>query len=135
MTMELFTRDELELGIIMRDVPAMMRFYADALGLPLDSSFPVPGIGIRHKFRFGTNSIKLIELDQPIDVAPSAGPPWAANGLRYWTGHVLDLSTALEQIRAHGGTVVVDVQEPKPGIRYAIVADPDGNGIELVQGA
>ena len=131
----MFVRDELELGIIMRDVGAMMAFYGDALGLPLEGSFATPGIGIRHKFRVGANSIKLIELDRPIDAAPIDGLPWAANGLRYWTGHVLDLRAALDRIRTGSGAVLAEISEPKPGVWFAIVTDPDGNGIELVQGA
>jgi catechol 2,3-dioxygenase-like lactoylglutathione lyase family enzyme len=129
------TRDQLELGVVTHDHPAMMRFYGEALGLELVGSLPIASIGVRHKFRLGANSIKLIELDVPLERRPKGGLPWQAAGLRYWTIHVRDLDGVMARLAAAGTEQLTAIDEPVPGIRYVIVADPDGNGIELVEEA
>jgi catechol 2,3-dioxygenase-like lactoylglutathione lyase family enzyme len=127
------TTDQFELGVITHDHPAMARFYGEVLGLELVGSFPVPGVGTRHKYRLGRNSIKLIELATPLPDRPRGGLPWEATGLRYWTVHVRDLDAVLALLPAEAQLLPLTLATPP--IRYAIVADPDGNALELVEGA
>jgi glyoxylase I family protein len=131
--LELVT-DQLDLGIVMHDAPAMMRFYGEILELPLKRSFPMPGIGTRHHFAVGTNSIKLIELDEPLEPVV-ASLPWKGSGMRYWTVHISNLDEVMARVTDAGVKPLLDVQQVGPTVRYALVPDADGNCIEFVEGA
>lgn len=125
-------RDELDVGLVAFDVEAMLRFYGEGLGLPSAGKMKVPGIGAIHRFGVGASVLKVLEPEVPTTARPVGGPPQAAAGVRYVTLHVTDLAAALQQL---GAPTVAGPEEPVPGIRYAIVADPDGNCVELVEGA
>jgi glyoxylase I family protein len=126
--------DQLDLGIVMHDAPAMMHFYGETLGLTLRRSFPMPGIGTRHHFAVGTNSIKLIELDTPLEPVV-ASMPWEGSGMRYWTVHISNLDAVMARLVEAGVEPLLGVQQAAPTIRYALVPDADGNCIEFVEGA
>lgn len=128
------SRNDLEVGMVAHDVEAMLAFYRDVFGLAPQPPLPVPGTGTLHRFLLGSNTVKVLAPEQPVGATPG-GLPWEAAGVRYWTVHVTDLDAALAPVRASRGSVLLDVQQPTPKIRYAIVADPDGNCIELVEGA
>jgi catechol 2,3-dioxygenase-like lactoylglutathione lyase family enzyme len=113
----------------------MLRFYGDVLGLPsAGRPLTVAGFGTLHRFAVGSNVLKVIELEQPSSSKPSGGPPEAAAGMRYITLYVRDLDAALEPVIANGHPIVTGPAEPVPGVRFAIIADPDGNCVEFVQG-
>ena len=44
-----------------------------------------------------------------------------------------DVAGEVERVLAHGGTVLTDVTNHRPGACYALVTDPDGNVLELLQ--
>ena len=75
----------------------------------------------------------LIELD-PAPAAPAApGGIRGATGYRYWTIAVSNLVASVEKAAAAGATIVVAAKEVRPGITIAIIADPDGNWVELLE--
>ena len=53
--------------------------------------------------------------------------------MRYWTISVSNLEAMVEACRTAGAPVVVEPREARPGIRIAIVLDPDGNSVEFLQ--
>ena len=75
----------------------------------------------------------MIELDPS---PPAEAPPGGirgASGYRYWTIHVPNLEEVVNRINSGGYKVVVPAKVIREGITIAIVADPDGNWVELLQ--
>jgi catechol 2,3-dioxygenase-like lactoylglutathione lyase family enzyme len=99
------TKDAIDLGIVVKDGPAAVAFYRDVLGFKYQGEMPMPG-GIG-----------------------------GATGYRYWTISVSNISELVAACAKAGRTVVVPEREFRPGIRIAIVEDPDGNWVEFLQGA
>ena len=62
----------IDIGIITKDIDAMMTFYGKTLGLELEGSIPMPGGGTMNRFKVGDSVIKVIELDPaaPADAYP-----------------------------------------------------------------
>jgi catechol 2,3-dioxygenase-like lactoylglutathione lyase family enzyme len=129
------SRYDLDIGIVAYDTQAMLRFYGDILGLPSQGSMRVPGIGRLHRFGVGTNLLKVMEPETPPPGPPVGGMPQDAAGVRYSTLHVTDVTSLVARLTEQGVESPTGVLEPAPGIRYAIVKDPDGNGVEFVEGA
>ena len=123
----------IDIGIIAKDIDAMMKFYGESLGLELEATIPMPGGGAMNRFKVGDSIIKVIALDP---AAPAEAPPGGirgASGYRYWTIHVPNLEEVVNRIDSGGYKVVVPAKVIREGITIAIVADPDGNWIELLQ--
>lgn len=132
MTVEV-TKAGIDIGIITKDIDAMMAFYGDTLGLEFETSMPMPGGGTMNRFKVGDSIIKVIELDPaaPADAVP--GGIRAASGYRYWTIHCSNLETTVQKATEAGSKIVVGAKEVRPGTTIAIIADPDGNWVELLQ--
>ena len=80
-----------------------------------------------------TIEVKVIELDT---TAPAEAPPGGIRGVtgyRYWTIHTPNLEGVLDKIIESGHKVVVPATVIREGITIAIVADPDGNWVELLE--
>jgi catechol 2,3-dioxygenase-like lactoylglutathione lyase family enzyme len=81
--------------------------------------------------RFGTSDFKLID--------PSARPPQGLIGLesqvgfRYVTFVIKNLSDVCKELRSKGIVFEVPEKELRPGVRIAMVRDPDGNVVEFVE--
>ena len=128
-----FQKPAIDIGIIAKDIDAMMKFYGESLGLELEATIPMPGGGAMNRFKVGDSIIKVIELDP---AAPAEAPPGGirgASGYRYWTIHVPNLEEVVNRIDSGGHKVVVPAKVIREGITIAIVADPDGNWVELLQ--
>ena len=123
-------KDSLDLGVVVGDIQASLAFYRDTLGLPYVGSNAV-GFGTLHRLRFGTSDFKLID---PAGPAP-AGPKGltACLGLRYVTFVITNLDEVCEKLAALGTTFEIEPVEIRPGVRIAMVHDPDGNVVEFVQ--
>ncbi|HAT26600.1 MAG TPA: extradiol dioxygenase [Gammaproteobacteria bacterium] len=123
----------IDIGIVARDIDAMLSFYGEVIGLEFEAAIPMPGGGTMNRFKVGDSVIKVIELDPaaPADAVP--GGIRAASGYRYWTITVANLQACVQQATAAGAKIVVPVKVVRPGITIAIIADPDGNWVELLQ--
>jgi catechol 2,3-dioxygenase-like lactoylglutathione lyase family enzyme len=133
MVMELAT-DSFDLGIVVRDAAAMTAFYEQTLGLERRRVVPLPG-GELIMLACGTASVKLMCLDP---VPAESSPPGAlseATGLRYFTFTVRNLHEVVETCRRAGAEVLRGPLEFAPGITIVVIADPDGNNVELVEAA
>ena len=125
-------KQAIDIGIIAKDIEAMLAFYRDTLELKFEAAIPMPGGGTMNRFKAGDSVIKVIELDPG---APAEAPPGGirgASGYRYWTIHINDLPAAVRKIESDGYRVVVPIKEIRDGVTIAIVADPDGNWVELL---
>ncbi len=123
----------IDIGIVAKDIDAMLAFYRDVIGLEFEAAISMPGGGVMNRFKVGDSVIKIIELDPaaPADAVP--GGIRAATGYRYWTITVGNLEACVQKATDSGSEVVVPVKQVRPGITIAIIADPDGNWLELLQ--
>ncbi len=123
-------KDSLDLGMIVSDIKASLDFYQKTLGLEFVGTTLV-WFGTMHRLRFGTSDLKLIE--------PNSVPPQGLIGLenqlgfRYVTFAVKNLSEICAALKAKGVEFALPEKELRPGVRLAMVKDPDGNIVEFVQ--
>ena len=62
------------------------------------------------------------------------GQPFlAVKGLRYLSLHVTDLDRVIERSMARVGSVLLEPFELHPGVRLAVIADPDGDTMEVTE--
>lgn len=123
----------IDIGIITRQPEVMMAFYHELLGLPLESTIPMPGGGTMRRLKVGESVIKIIDTDPapPTDAVP--GGIRAATGYRYWTIHVSNLVQVLNPVEESGYKIVIRPKEIREGVTIAMVEDPDGNWVELLE--
>ena len=123
-------KDSLDLGIVVSDIKASLNFYQNILGLEFVGITPV-WFGTMHRLRFGTSDFKLIE--------PKTVPPPGAIGLekqlgfRYVTFVIQNLSELCAELKGKGIEFALPEKEVRPGVRVAMVKDPDGNIVEFVE--
>ncbi len=127
------TKQSIDLGIIVKDGPAALAFYRDRAGLQARRRHADAGrrhdasTAVRRKPDQGRRSRK----GTAGCVAP--GRNRGATGYRYWTISVSNISELVAACAKAGRNVVVPEREIRPGIRIAIVEDPDGNWVEFLQ--
>ncbi len=124
-------KNSLDLGIVVSDIKAGLNFYQNTLGLEFLGITPV-WFGTMHRLRFGTSDFKLIE---PKTVAPKGaiGLEKQVGIFRYVTFVVKNLPSSAPNSRARGIEFTVTEKEVRPGVRIAMVKDPDGNIVEFVE--
>lgn len=129
------SKDSIDLGIVIRDSEASLRFYRDTLGLEHvgDMAMPLTGNGVMHRLMCGTTLIKLVRYDEPPTARNPPGGGSGGIGLRYFTLWVRDLEGLVRRFEEAGDKVVIPFTEIRPGVRIAMIEDPDGNWMELVQ--
>jgi predicted enzyme related to lactoylglutathione lyase len=76
----------------------------------------------------------MIPTDPPAPPPPTASF-WELAGIRYATLWVDDVAATVDGWRAAGGTVVTEPFELRPGTSSAMVADLDGNVLEVMHTA
>jgi catechol 2,3-dioxygenase-like lactoylglutathione lyase family enzyme len=128
-------KSAIDLGIITNNLEPMLAFYRDLLELEVEAVIDMPGGGVMHRFKAGDSIIKVIETDPKPEVNAAPGGIRGATGYRYWTLHVMDLAGAMDKLEAAGVKIVVPSKTIRPGVKIAIVADPDGNWVELLSNA
>jgi catechol 2,3-dioxygenase-like lactoylglutathione lyase family enzyme len=123
-------KNSLDIGVIVSDIKASLNFYQNTLGLTFVGTFPL-WFGTMHRLRFGTSDFKLVE--------PKVVPPRGAVGLenqlgfRYVTFVIENLSELCAHLQKIGIEFTLPEKEIRPGVRIAMVKDPDGNVVEFVE--
>ena len=127
------TKDSIDLGIVTSDADRALAFYRDTLGLEVEGEMPMPGGGVMHRLRCGTSLIKIVVNGrQPAATSPPGGIG-GATGYRYWTMSVSNLDEISKRCSDAGYKLVIPPTEIRPGIRIAMVEDPDGNWVEFLE--
>jgi len=123
-------KDSLDLGIVVSDIKASLNFYRDILGLEFVGEMPL-WFGTMYRLRFGTSDFKLI---LPKTATPK-GPVGLENqlGFRYVTFVIKNLSKLCKELQSKGIEFALTEREMRPGVRIAMVKDPDGNVVEFVE--
>jgi catechol 2,3-dioxygenase-like lactoylglutathione lyase family enzyme len=127
------TKDSVDLGIVVRDAEASLRFYRDVLGLAYKASLPAPGGATMHQLMAGTSMIKLLAFDPPPGASPPPGGIGDATGYRYWTMSVSNLDEIVAGCIEAGHEPRFGPVEIREGVHLAVVTDPDGNLVEFLQ--
>ena len=132
MTIEL-GNDSVDLGIVVSDSDSARGFYRDLLGMVHEGDMPMPvgGGGTMHRLRCGRSLIKVIKFDDNPRSA-AGGPIQDALGFRYLTIHCTNIAEVLTDAEAAGVEIVLKRTELRPGVTVAMMYDPDGNIVELV---
>ena len=124
-----------QVGIVVKDASSMVDFYEGILGFEHLEDLRVPG-GVLKRFVLHDAGLKLLALDDaPAEGSAPGGPMGGAAGIRYLTVEVEDVVATVERCVAAGRAVPMSVFEHAPGVPVAIVEDPDGNWVELIQPA
>jgi len=127
------TKDSVDLGIVVTDADASLRFYRDVLGLKYVGASPAPGGATMHRLMAGTSMIKLLAFETPPAVAAPPGTIGDATGYRYWTMSVSNITEIVAECAAAGHPPRFGPVEIRDGIHIALVTDPDGNLVEFFQ--
>lgn len=125
-------KDSVDLGLVSRDAAACVAFYRDVLGLVDLGEGPMPG-GTMHRLQCGTSVLKVISLRREPSASAPPGGLRGATGYRYWTVTIDNLEDVVAAVEAAGQRVTVPMTELRPGVTIAMVEDPDGNWVELLQ--
>ncbi|MBI3493511.1 MAG: methylmalonyl-CoA epimerase [Acidobacteria bacterium] len=107
-------------GIAVRDLPAALAFYRDALGLEIEAPEDVASQRVRaHVIPVGASSLELLEAtapDSPIARYVEKNGP----GLHHITLRVDDILAALAQLKARGIRLIDET--PRPGAEGSTIA-------------
>lgn len=123
-----------ELGLVSDHADAMLNFYRGLLGFEEVAQIPLPGTGTIRRLQSGAKVIKLLLLDGPPQQPPLEIPFTATTGIRYFTLWVDDLTGIVDACPRYGCRVLVSPRPLREGVSVAMVADPDGNTIEMMAG-
>src|SRR6478752_1439780 len=108
------------IGIAVRDLPAALAFYRDALGLEVEASEEVASQRVRaHFLPTGESSLELLEATAP-DSAIAKYIEKRGPGLHHITLRVDDIQAALAQLKQRGAKLVDEA--PRPGAEHGLVA-------------
>lgn len=124
--------DSLQVGMVARNVEAMLDFYTNTLGLKLQHAMDIPSIGKLHSFALGSNAVKILVPEAVPSHQDQPGMPWQATGIRYWTVVVEGLDDLVQTCASGGGQLMGDINQ-LGNVRFAMVNDPDGNCLEFIE--
>ena len=120
----------IDLGIVVTDGDAAVRFYTEVLGLKLEGSNPA-GDATMYRVSCGTSQLKLIAPNTTPTALPKA-ELFGMVGYRYLTITVDDVDAMVAVCEAAGHPVVIPSRDLGP-VRIVMVEDPDGNRVEFLR--
>ena len=123
-------KNAVDMGVLSGDIQASLKFYRDVLGLEFVEEMPASN-GVMYRLRFGHTDFKLID--------PTVKPPKGPVGFNEQLGFrtvafcITNLSEVCAELKRIGVEFVIEEKQARPGVRIAMVKDPDGNIVEFVQ--
>jgi catechol 2,3-dioxygenase-like lactoylglutathione lyase family enzyme len=124
-------KNSIDLGIVAKDQDAMAAFYGEVLGFEERELMKFPGMRIR-PFACGDTVIKIVSMKNQPESEPAPGGPAGGTGMRYFTMWVANLDEIVARAEAANATIAMKT-DVAPGIKMAMIEDPDGNWLEFVQ--
>jgi catechol 2,3-dioxygenase-like lactoylglutathione lyase family enzyme len=119
-----------DIGLVVKDIKKSLAFYQDLLGLKKVGEMEV-WFGTMHRLGFGDSFVKLID---PTQVPPAGHVGLETElGFRYLTFQISNLDQVCADCEKAGITFELPKKELLPGVRIAMVHDPDGTVVEFVQ--
>ena len=123
----------IDIGIVVRDGEKCLPFYRDVLGLKLLFDFDLPTGSHMWQLAVGECVVKLVSHKTTPEAANPPGGSAGGTGLRYWTMGTDDIDAAVAQCEAAGAPIALPVTKLMPGIRIAMIEDPEGNVVEFLE--
>lgn len=124
----------IDVGVVIRDSEAALRFYRDTLGM--EHVADVKALtGVMHRLQWGSSTLKLTRPDSLPEAQNPAGGFLAGTGIRYFTLTVPDVDGLLARCAEAGYATAMGRTEVRPGVVIAVVEDPEGNWVEFLQAA
>ena len=123
----------LDLGIVTNNIDKMLSFYSETLGFEKVGEVPFPGLGVVNKLDCGKCQIKILALEKPPNNENIKGDFTASSGFRYCTMNLTNLKEVVNSCITSNQKVVNEPMEIRSNVWVAIIQDPDGNLIELMQ--
>ncbi len=123
----------IEIGITVADLDGCSAFYQDVIGLEYLCDLRVGGSLIR-RFAHRDAVVKLWQDDETPRLAnPPHGYAGRAAGLRYFTLQIDDVRETVRRCASAGVNIPTPLTEFRPGVPFAVVEDPEGNWLELIE--
>ena len=122
-------KQAIDIGLLVRDVDACLRFYCETLGFPKIEE-RVIGDRTQHRILIGGTLLKLYELRSNVPLPAVRGRDTQA-GYRYLTIEVDDAGAAAAELANRGVEFVAPPHPNSTGDTVATFEDPEGNTIEL----
>jgi lactoylglutathione lyase len=124
-------------GLSVGDLDAACAFYERAFGFAVEFAFELPG-GIRGAMLRLESGGRLELFEHPGGEgglrAASPLDALATRGYGHFAVSAPDIDALYERAFAAGATDKVSPRpSPEPGVRFAFLADPEGNLVELVE--
>jgi catechol 2,3-dioxygenase-like lactoylglutathione lyase family enzyme len=121
-----------EVGIVTGDARRLAAFYEAGLGFTLDAVHEFP-LGAVYRLRRDGARCKLFEPAEGARDRPAAAHFYSFRGLAYGALLVDDAEGEVARACAHGATLLEGVIAHRPGARYALIEDPEGNAWEILE--
>lgn len=134
MTAEL-ARPVLNVGIVTTNPSSLAAFYTGLFGFEPLGEVAFPGSGTVHRLAAGDSILRLMEPEATPPHDGASGDFLSATGYRYMTLAVTDVDAVCAEAPDHGGVVALGPIEIRPGVKIAQLRDPDGNWMEVLEGA
>lgn len=123
----------IDVGIVIKDADKCVPFYRDVLGLKFLFEFDLPTGSHMWQFAVGECVVKLVTHKETPAAANPPGGSAGGTGLRYWTMGVDDIDVAIQPAIDAGSPIPMPVTQLMPGIRIAMIEDPEGNVVEFLE--
>jgi len=121
-----------EVGLVVRDAARLAAFYRDGLGFAVVSVFEFPQ-GSVTRLRRDDARCKLFQPSDDVGERPRSDPWFTQQAVGYAALLVDDAEAEVARARAAGAEIVTDVVAHRPGARYALLRDPEGNVWEILE--
>lgn len=122
----------LSAGIVTDDADALVAFYTTGLGFSVESASTFPQ-GTVTRLRRDEAHCKLYAPSGGADRPPAPEPWFRDIGFAYAALHVDDVDATFARAVDAGASVLAAPTSHRPGARYALITDPQGNVWELLQ--
>lgn len=124
-------------GVSVENLDAQVEWYSRALGLERKGRFQVEALGLSGEFLLSPEGWAIEMLQREGSGGGLRAPDPMTALLTRGYGHiclrVTDVDAMFDSLIAAGGVEKLSPrQSPEPGVRFAFVADPEGNLIELL---
>lgn len=111
--------------LTVKDLDASIRFYTEVAGLPVDK---------RYQAGPDTEIAFLGAGDTKVELICSKNQPDAIIGNGVSIGFKVDsVPQKLESLKGSGITVLSDIIQPNPHVRFFFVADPGGYRVQFIE--
>ena len=122
----------LELGIVTSDAERLATFYVDGLGFSVESVRAFPR-GSVYRLRRDQARCKLFQPAATLSERPRFDPWYLGPGTSYGALLVGNAEEEVDRARSAGALVLEELVSHRPGARYALISDPDGNVWEILE--